>query len=550
MKNRTFNVFIVPALLALWLLNAPLSTAHAQGTAFTYQGQLQNNGSLASGTYNLTFALFTNSTAGTPVAGPVTNSAVVITNGLFTVAIDFGPGPWNGQTNWLQIGVETNGASPFTPLAPRQKLTPTPYAIYAENANTASNLSGTVSTAQLSGTVGNNQLANNSITVNAGTGLSGGGAAPLGGFTTLNNAGVTALTGGGGVTVSAASGSVTLGSTATSANTANAIVSRDGSGNFSAGSLTLNTSLSLPATTANAGIIYSGAGTLMQAWGTQNFFAGFNAGNLTMGGTANLGVGWQALFSDTSGGQNTGIGVAALEFDTSGAQNTAVGNGVMEFNSSGGQNTATGTQALRNNTTGSDNTALGYEAGNNISTGSSNIDIGNQGLATDTNIIRIGSGQSQTFIAGVITGNGAGLTNLNFSSQNNTGTNTTTRLLFPFVSNQAGYDTGIVIANTTSDPFGTAATNGNATIYFFGPTAPTTNPYTTPTIAAGSVYTVQLSLLASGYQGYLIVVCNFPMAHGYGDLLSGTGSSSTSTMTPALVLPSQRSIVLPESLGQ
>ncbi len=37
------------------------------------------------------------------------------------------------------------------------------------------------------------------------------------------------------------------------------------------------------------------------------------------------------------------------------------------------------------------------------------------GLATDTNIIRIGSGQTQAFIAGVITGNGAGLTNVNLT---------------------------------------------------------------------------------------------------------------------------------------
>ena len=35
------------------------------------------------------------------------------------------------------------------------------------------------------------------------------------------------------------------------------------------------------------------------------------------------------------------------------------------------------------------------------------------GLATDTNIIRIGSGQTQTFIAGQIVGDGSGLTNLN-----------------------------------------------------------------------------------------------------------------------------------------
>ena len=111
MKNRSGNMVAAPALLALLTLNLQPSTAHAQGTAFTYQGQLQNNGALASGTYNLQFSLYTNSAGGTAVAGPVTNSAVAVTNGLFTVTMDFGGSVWNGQSNWLQIAVETNGSS-------------------------------------------------------------------------------------------------------------------------------------------------------------------------------------------------------------------------------------------------------------------------------------------------------------------------------------------------------------------------------------------------------------------------------------------------------
>ena len=136
-------------LLTLTLL-ASTDRLHAQGTAFTYQGQLQNNGSPASGTYNLTFSLFNVSSGGSAVAGPVTTNGVIVTNGLFTVLVDFGPGVFTGQTNWLAIGVETNGVSSFTTLNPRQELTPTPYAILA---NTASNLLGTLPAAQLSGTV-------------------------------------------------------------------------------------------------------------------------------------------------------------------------------------------------------------------------------------------------------------------------------------------------------------------------------------------------------------------------------------------------------------
>src|SRR5882724_8459304 len=131
--------FIPVALLALIsTLNSELSTLFAQGTAFTYQGRLQNNGSPSSGTYNLAFWLFNTSNGGSAVAGPVITNGVMVSNGLFTVQIDFGPAMFTGAANWLQIGVETNLANGFTTLAPRQQLTPSPYAIFAESAGIAS----------------------------------------------------------------------------------------------------------------------------------------------------------------------------------------------------------------------------------------------------------------------------------------------------------------------------------------------------------------------------------------------------------------------------
>ena len=154
MKTKLTTKFAAVVLLFI-TLGFPLSTVFAQGTLFTYQGQLQNNGGPASGTYNLTFSLFNTSSGGSAVAGPVTTNGVIVTNGLFTVFIDFGSGVFTGTKCWLQMGVETNGFGTFTTLTPRQQLTPTPYAIFAD---TSSNLSGTVSAAQLNGTVGNSQL--------------------------------------------------------------------------------------------------------------------------------------------------------------------------------------------------------------------------------------------------------------------------------------------------------------------------------------------------------------------------------------------------------
>jgi hypothetical protein len=154
MKSCARKPLAALAMLALLLtINSQSSTVLAQGTAFTYQGQLQNNGTLANGTFNLQFTLYTNSVGGTAVAGPVTTNGVSISNGLFTVAMDFGATAWNGATNWLQISVETNGGSSFSTLSPRQEITPTPYAIFAEGAN-AAGLSGTIPMANLSGTYG------------------------------------------------------------------------------------------------------------------------------------------------------------------------------------------------------------------------------------------------------------------------------------------------------------------------------------------------------------------------------------------------------------
>jgi trimeric autotransporter adhesin len=132
---------------ALWLLlstlNFQLSTIFAQGTAFTYQGKLYDGANRATGSYDLSFAVFSDSNGVNQVSGTLTNTATAINNGLFTVALDFGPGIFTGPPLWLQIGAETNGGGGvFTLLTPLQQLTPAPYAIYAANAGTAASANG------------------------------------------------------------------------------------------------------------------------------------------------------------------------------------------------------------------------------------------------------------------------------------------------------------------------------------------------------------------------------------------------------------------------
>ncbi len=106
--------------IVMLVLLAGVGQTFAQGTAFSYQGRLNNGSSVASGSYDLSFTLFKTNITGTAIAGPVTNSMVGVTNGLFTTLVDFG-NPFTGTSNWLEIAVRTNGNGSFSKLTPRQQ---------------------------------------------------------------------------------------------------------------------------------------------------------------------------------------------------------------------------------------------------------------------------------------------------------------------------------------------------------------------------------------------------------------------------------------------
>ena len=124
----------------------------AQGTAFTYQGRLNDNGVLATGVYDMRFVLRDAVSGGNQVPGtPVPAGLVGVSNGQFTATLDFGAAAFNGAARWLEIGVRTNGSlAAHTTLAPRQALTATPYATMASS---AAAYAGAVSDSQLSANV-------------------------------------------------------------------------------------------------------------------------------------------------------------------------------------------------------------------------------------------------------------------------------------------------------------------------------------------------------------------------------------------------------------
>jgi hypothetical protein len=110
-----------------------------------------------------------------------------------------------------------------------------------------------------------------------------------------------------------------------------------------------------------------------------------------------------------------------------------------------------------------------------------------------------------------------------------------TTLLYPFITGAAGFDSGIAVANTSTDPFGTIKQTGSCILYGYGVSVGATgntpqasvlpgcdslaNPLEGTNcfgvVPSGQVKSVMASAVLPNFQGYVIAVCNFQYAHGY-----------------------------------
>jgi hypothetical protein len=222
------------------------------GSAFTYQGRLTSGGAPVNGQCDFQFSLFDAASAGTQIGStqPATNVSVM--NGLFTVAIDFGGGAFNGAARWLEIGVRCPaGSGSYTTLSPRQALHAAPYALALpglwtqQNATSPNLIGGFSGNSVTSGVVGatiggggesgfpnrvtdsygtvggggNNQAGNNAGTVNDRSGATVGGGifnTASGQYATVggginNTASGSAATVGGGINNTASGSAATVG---------------------------------------------------------------------------------------------------------------------------------------------------------------------------------------------------------------------------------------------------------------------------------------------------------------------------------------------------
>lgn len=102
----------------------------AVGTAFSYQGFLDHNGTPVSASADFQFTLWDADTVGNQIDTQFDVNNFAVQNGLFAVTLDFGGGAFGDKARWLEIALRSPaGSGAFATLSPRQELLPTPFSL-------------------------------------------------------------------------------------------------------------------------------------------------------------------------------------------------------------------------------------------------------------------------------------------------------------------------------------------------------------------------------------------------------------------------------------
>ncbi len=134
MKHRTlFNLCIALgltlALGTLFISLPPIAKAQGPvGTTFTYQGRLVYSSQYLNGTCSFDFRLYDDPTAGAQIGSTLSKSNVTVSDGYFTVDLDFGD-VFDGNKRYLDVS-NVNCGNPGDPinLSGRVELNAAPYA--------------------------------------------------------------------------------------------------------------------------------------------------------------------------------------------------------------------------------------------------------------------------------------------------------------------------------------------------------------------------------------------------------------------------------------
>jgi len=343
---------ILAGILTLALLLAVFAgSAHAQGpgprgevsiqatlmgTAFTYQGRLKAGGGPVNDDCDVAFRLYDDPNVGSQVGSAITRT-IPISDGLFTVGLDFGGDIFIGDARWLEIRVKCSGDSGFTTLTPPQALTPAPYALalpglWTQQNSTSPNLIGgynrnSVTAGVVGGTIGGGGGSGNTNRVTDDYGTVGGGLNNQAGDNAGTTSGAPHATVGGGYGNVASHEDVTIGGGY--GNTASGFRSTIGGG-------TLNEATGAWTTVAGGALnIASGENDTIGGGYHNTASGGFATigggyGHTASGGSATIGGGYQntasAELAVVGGGLlNTASGVSATI--GGGYQNTASADG-------------------------------------------------------------------------------------------------------------------------------------------------------------------------------------------------------------------------------
>jgi hypothetical protein len=337
--------------------------APAQTTEFTFQGNLRDGANPANANYDFEFALFDAVSAGTQLGSTLPRNAVVVSNGAFSVKLDFGA-QFPGANRFLEIRVRLSGQPGMTTLAPRQQIANTPYAVRSLNA-------GNADTATNATNAGNATNATNATTAATATN-----ALQLGGVA----ANQYVLTGDARLSDARNplpnSSNYIQNQNAAPQASSNFHVSGTGTANILNAGMQFNIGGNRILSNSGLGNLFAGVGAGATNAGNFNAFFGFDAGPSNATGTANAFFGANAGSSNTNGGSNAFFGFATGQNNTMGNSNAFFGREAGRSNSTGIDNTFFGRNAGLSNTAGSGNAFFGRNAGFSNDTGSNNTMIG------------------------------------------------------------------------------------------------------------------------------------------------------------------------------
>ncbi len=367
-KNNSAAVFCQILVILLFSFVA----VFPQTTEFSYQGFLNDANASANGNFDFEFRLHSAASGGS-LEGTIQRLNVPVTNGVFSVTLDFGAGAFPGADRYLEIRVRPAGSGSLTTLSPRQRIGRTPYAINAQNSVNSTQLGGIaanqfVQTNDTRLTDARNPLPNstnyvqNRTSQQTSTNFNVSGNGTVGGTLTGN--------------IISATTQYNIGN--------NRVLAKIGINNLFLGTL---------AGSADGGIqntmIGDSAGKLNT--GNENAMFGFIAAQNSTTGSNNSIFGSRAGLNNTTGGDNAFFGKSSGDTNITGNRNTALG-----FNADVGATNLTNATAIGANAfvEQSNSLVLGSTNGVNGATNTTDVGIGITAPARrlDVNgIIRVGS---------------------------------------------------------------------------------------------------------------------------------------------------------------